>query len=211
MKKGIAFGALLLATSASLTMASPIGSAPIEIGGVTYAATGSVETVIAPFTSPSTATTGTYAGLVEVVITGTGFSAGSTLNDAFYLFSSGIGRDGQYYQMNIGWTGAPLAPFSGEARNLDQYVRWMETVGEIGSINQLPYVPSHEYHLVLDVPEASSLLFFGVSDGNFGDNGGAYTIQVQQLGSVPEPTSVALMGLGALGLLGVSLRRRKRA
>ena len=76
------------------------------------------------------------------------------------------------------------------------------------------YDVSHTYHFVVNTPALASALQFGVSDGNFRDNGGEYRIEVYQLsvGAVPEPTTYALMlgGLGLLGWAGLGWAARRR-
>ena len=82
---------------------------------------GSEELVIAPFTAVSGAPTAdTYSGSVEVIVSGTGFSFGLNVNDAFYCAESADFRCPapgvvlpQYYQLNIGLGGLPFA--GGEA------------------------------------------------------------------------------------------------
>lgn len=169
------------------------------------------EVVAAPFTAPSTATVNTYSGLVEIIASGTGFSLFSILNDAFYGVSSGAPLDGQYYQLNIGWTTAPLAPLSGESRNIDNFIVFIEGIGPTTPTARPTYDADHTYHFVVDtallLPEK---LQFGVSDGNFGDNGGSYSIEVHQVraGAVPEPGTLGLIVLAFAAIGSPRLRRR---
>lgn len=77
------FNALCLAGAALL-------AAPAQAGTTIaseFTRTSPVENVTAPFTSPfGTSTTDTYTGFVEVLVSGTGFSFGPAINDAFYFF-----------------------------------------------------------------------------------------------------------------------------
>ena len=67
----------------------------------------------------------------------------------------------------------------------------------------------HVYTFVLDTGSSTaSHLHFGVGDGNFSDNAGAYNISITQLG-VPEPASWALMLIG-VGGMGAALRRSRK-
>ncbi len=174
-----------------------------------YSRTGPSETLSVPFTNPGVATAFSYSGNVEVIVSGTGYSAGSAINDAFYGVPSGVSYNAQYYQLNLGWTGADLVPFVGEARNANNFITFIEGVGAVAPTATPAYSPDHVYRFVVQVPLASGPLQFGVSDGNFGDNGGEYRIQVFQLQPVPEPETYAMMlaGLAALGRVG----RRRRA
>lgn len=174
-----------------------------------YSRTGPSETLVVPFTNPGVATAFAYSGSVEVIVSGTGYSAGSAINDAFYGVPSGVFYNAQYYQLNLGWTGANLVPFVGEARNANNFITFIEGVGAVAPTATPSYSPDHVYRFVVQVPLASGPLQFGVSDGNFGDNGGEYRIQVFQLQPVPEPETYAMMmaGLAALG----AVARRRRA
>jgi hypothetical protein len=167
------------------------------------------EFLTAPFTDPSTSTVNNYGDFVEVLVSGTGFSLGPDINDAFYGVPAGVPYDSQFYQLNIGWDGFGLAPFSGELHNIDNFITFIEGVGPAGP----PATPAydgvnHTYHFVVSVPAIAGHLVFGVSDGNFGDNGGQYNIQVFQVQPIPEPSTFALLGLGTLSL--VAFRRRRR-
>jgi hypothetical protein len=150
-----------------------------------------------------------------VLVSGTGYSLWSNINDAFHGVPGGSPLDSQYYQLNLGWTSAPLVPLSGEARNITNFIMFVEGVGSVSP----GYTPAYEsvthtYHFVVDTGLWSAQqLQFGVSDGNFGDNGGAYDITVWQLekggSSVPEyPAPYTAIGLAFVLALA---RWRRRA
>ncbi len=161
---------------------------------VPLAPAAAAETITVPFTTPDGGvTSGLYAGTVRVTVSGTGFSLGSQINDAFYLVASAT-HDPDYYQLTFDTV--PLVPFE-PARDAYHFIP-----------TGLPaYDPTHVYSFLLDTGVTTpSALHFGVSDGAFGDNGGAYTVTV----GVPEPAVWTLLVLG-FGLIGVPLRRRVRA
>lgn len=179
------------------------------------------EAVNAPFISTAgAATMGSYSGLVEIVVMGTGFSYGLNENDAFYCTlaadercpAPGVILDPQYYQLNIGMTGLPFS--GGEANNIDQFIVFIENVGPVGP-GTLPAYDSveHIYHFVVNLPIAlPSVLSFGVSDGIYADNGGSYDISVFQLAPkmVPEPGSLWLALVGLALPLGLRLTTRNQ-
>ena len=115
------------------------------------------ETVNVPFTSSGGAwTSGTYAGEVEITVSGTGWSLGSCLNDAFYVYS-GCGSpyyDSSWYHLRI---------------NSDH------PVSQIGVPS---YDSSHTYTFTYTLPASPAQVRFWVSDGNFNDNGGSYTVTI---------------------------------
>jgi hypothetical protein len=170
------------------------------------------ETLTATFTQPDGGVTvNAYQGFVQLDVSGVGQSYADVFNDAFYLFTGPFagsirnGHDGGYYQLTFGTS--PLAAFSlaSNARNF--------LVGPLPAYN-----PAHEYRFILDTRLTSpGRLHFGVSDGGFSDNTGAYTITVTQLGPngeplpvppMPEPGTLALLGLGAFPLFRALRRRR---
>lgn len=165
---------------------------------------GPIETLTAAFTAPDGGVTvHGYDDQVLITVSGFGSSLGDCLNDAFYVFSGcpgGIYHDGNgawlaYYQLSFGTS--PLVAYDPD-QNADNFL-----------IGALPdYNPTHEYSFILDTGVNSpEFLHFGVSDGQFQDNAGAYQITVSQVG-VPEPISLSLFGAGLAAA--VSLRRRKR-
>ena len=152
------------------------------------------ETLSASFTTPDGGVTvGSYSGLVHVTVEGTGQSAGSLYNDAFYLIDS-ASHDANYYQLTFGTV--PLVPFD-PTQDAVYYI-----------VGGLPaYQASHVYSFTLNTGLlAPGQLHFGVSDGLFSDNSGAFRITVE---SVPEPASWAMM-IGGFGAIGLAMRRGRR-
>ncbi len=175
--------AALLATT---TLASP-----------TAALAGPTETLTAVFTTPDGGVSlNGYDQQVLVDVSGIGQSLGNCQNDAFYvLFGCPLVQDARYYQLSFGTS--TLVTY-----NPDQ-----DAINFI--VGGLPaYNPTHDYSFILNTgATVPTQLHFGVSDGEFDDNSGAYQITVAQLG-VPEPLTLALFGAGLAGA--AVIRRRKR-
>jgi hypothetical protein len=161
------------------------------------------ETVIAPFTMPDGAvTTGTYDNIVQITVSGVGQSAGTDFNDAFYVYTDGSGNpvtpfnDPSFYQLTFGTTTlVPLDP----AQDIKNFL-----VGPIPAFDS-----GHTY--TFDINTGVSMptqLHFGVSDGDFADNSGAYTIRITQ---VPEVSTWAMMLLGFAGLGYAGWRRQRKS
>lgn len=200
-----------LLVALALVAGSPVASAALIADHFVRISAG--EVVTAPFTAPATATSGIYAGPVEIEVSGTGFSLFTVLNDAFYGVQSQAQLDAQYYQLNIGWAGFPLVPFSGEPHNIDNFISFIEGPGFVTAPARPAYAANNTYRFVVNVPLLAGALTFGVSDGNFGDNGGAYRIGVWQLAarSVPEPAPIALLALALIALTPCAQRLTLRA
>jgi hypothetical protein len=175
------------------------------------ARTARAETLTATFTQPDGGmTVDTYQGLVQLHVTGVGQSYANVFNDAFYLYTnqwSGIqhGWDGGFYQLAFGTSPLPIFDLGNNADNF--------LVGPLPDYN-----PAHDYTFILNTGLSSpGHLHFGVSDGGYSDNTGAFTITVTQLDQNgdpisfpddPEPGSLTLLGLGAFPLFGALRRRR---
>src|SRR5207247_8735787 len=159
--------------------AFPPSVTPFVINGADYVPAGPSETLTATFARPDGGVTAAaYRGDVLLHVTGVGQSYGATYNDAFYLFTSPFnpprnGHDGGYYQLTFGTS--PLQPFS-LGSNAENFL-----VGPLP-----PYNPAHDYTFVLNTRLTSPAhLHFGVSDGGYNDNSGAYTITVTPLVAAP--------------------------
>lgn len=180
---------------------------------------GSGEFLTVPFTSPSFSTENSYEKLVEIIVYGTGYSAATAINDAFYGIPSGVPYDPQYYQLNIGWDGFDLFSRAGESHNVNNFITFIEGVGSVKQGTTPAYNgTNHTYDFVISIPKSSGILDFGVSDGIFSDNGGEYNIQIFQLQpmtpestATPEPASIFLLGSGILSMsaFGRKLRKHK--
>ncbi len=161
------------------------------LGSVTAPAI-SAEIINVPFSPADAATsTGLYSGTVKVRVSGTGFSLGNDINDAFYLVN-GPSHDASYYQLTFGL--ASLTPYN-PAQNAVNYI-----------VGGLPaYQPSHVYNFLLNTGTTTpSQLHFGVGDGVFSDNGGSFTVAL----GVPEPAMWGMM-IAGFGMIGFASRRRR--
>ena len=170
-----------------------------------FTRTGVSEALSAPFTVPATSTTNSYGGLIEIIVSGTGFSLFSNINDAFYGTASGMQLDSQYYQLNIGWSGFAQAPLASDAHNIDNFIVFIDGTGAVTPVARPAYAANNTYHFVIEVPLNAGALQFGVADGDYGDNGGSYALQVFQLvrgaaQPAPEPAALSLLCVGLLGL-----------
>ena len=94
----------------------------------------------------------------------------------------------------------------------------IEGVGAVpfGTLPTRNTAPPYAYRFVIDLGALTAQpLQFGVLDGVYGDNGGAYDLSLYQLragatGAVPEPESWALMLIGFGGIGAVSRIRARR-
>ncbi|MCP4868225.1 MAG: PKD domain-containing protein [Proteobacteria bacterium] len=120
------------------------------------AAPAAAETVTVPFTNGAGVyTSASFSGEVEITVSGTGWSLGNCLNDAFYVFSCGSPYyDSSWYHLRING-GHPADQISVPA-----------------------YDSSHVYTFTFDLGPSSAPVRFWVSDGNFNDNGGSYTVEI---------------------------------
>lgn len=159
------------------------------IGGINYFPCNPSETVVAPFTTTAgNVTTNLYSGLVLLTVSGTGQSAGTSLNDAFYFnIPENPTHLADFFQL-VTTTGTSV--FSGGLNPNDTYRHIVYDVNA-GTAVTPPYVPpfrtDNTYTFIINLntlvpaPAGPSILRFGVDDGVVIDNSGAYTIHITQL------------------------------
>jgi hypothetical protein len=203
-----------LFVAALLFTASVLTAAPITINGLNYYLGTPTESLNAPFTSSAgTSTANEYDNYVLVEVSGIGESLGNALNDAFYVFTDVAGmpiapvHDANYYQLRVNTSA--MAPFQPQFDIKNFIIYDVATGMQVTSPFVPAYSASHTYSFVIPV-SGPSTLYFGVSDGNFGDNAGSYSLTVTQLTAIPEP-STAILGTCGLLFVTVRLLRRRRA
>lgn len=191
----------------------PALSSPINIGDVLYLNAGMSETLTANFSEPDGGVSvETYSGFVELSVSGVGQSLGDYLNDAFYLFTGPQtpAHNAEHHQLVFDTQAlVPLNPL----RCIKYFIVYDKEVNF--EVTTAPYVPvyssDHIYNFVVDLEtEAPSNLHFGVSDGKFYDNDGAYTIEISQLQAVPEPATIILLGSCLIGIAGFRKKFKKK-
>jgi hypothetical protein len=213
--RGKWLAAIALTTTLLVLGGAGTARAAFTIGGTNYLESGSTESMVSSFLNVDGGiSTGTYNGLVKVTISGFGEAEGTSLNDAFYIFTDGSHNpiapynDANYYQVAFDTQTLVILNPSRDARN---FIRYDVNAGSEVTPTYVPtYRSDHTYTVVLDTGTTNlSNLHFGVSNGIFSDNSGAYNIQITQLVPTPEPFTLSLLGLG-LGALGLSRRRKKQ-
>ena len=122
---------------------------------------------------------------VLLTVSGTGCSHFSDSNDAFYVFPSPPPDAVSYYQLAMDT--APLPGGAGDPpRDAKNFIAYDVNAGL--EITSRPYVPAfrndHTYSFIIDTTllpggNLPSKLYFGVADGAFNDNGGAFAITDQ--------------------------------
>ncbi len=207
----------LVALMAFCLVLPGVSYAGIVIGGKNYTVGGLSETVTAPLIQASTqSANNNYGGLVQIKVSGTGQSFLTNYNDAFYLLNSVTNPDPNYYELTIGKSTIPGGAPSiiQDAKNFIVY-----DIDSNTEVTSRPYKPAYRgdntYTFVIDLGllgvSTTSRLYFGVSDGQYNDNSGAFQIEISTLSevpsAVPEPTSIAIFGIGALG---VAYRNRRK-
>jgi hypothetical protein len=188
--------------------------AQTTIGGVDYVQSGPGETVTAPFIpavpgsgppdepgADAVVTTGLYSGLVELTVSGTGESEATRLNDAFWVFTDLAHNPitpynhSIWYQLNVSTQtllGLYDAGFDTTTTPPTQLAKHkivydLDADTEVSPVYVPAYRPDHTYSIVVDLGTGvPSQVHFGVADGQFSDNSGAYTITVYQLAIAVE-------------------------
>ena len=70
----------------------------------------------------------------------------------------------------------------------------------------VPYTTSHSYQFVINVGPGLKLLTLGDGDGGVWDNSGQFNVElfgVERIATLPEPSTLLLLGSGLLALLAV--------
>jgi len=210
---GCARSVRVLLFAAAIGLAS--AAQAVSISDV-YQRTSAGESLSAAFTDPiGGQTLGSYSGLVEVLVSGVG-SIGPGTADAFYVYNYDQG--GYYYELSLGTTGTPLAAFHPDQTIL-RAISFIDGVGAVNSFDRpAENLAGHDYHFVVDLAKigvsSPTQLQFGITEGQYSDNNGAYSLTVYQLAegssAVPAPATWAMMVMG-FGMIGSGLRRRRLA
>jgi len=212
MRSRITATTSMAALFASLLIGSSVVTAGPVIGGVEYERSGPGETITATFTTPDGGvTTGLYSGYVELSVSGTGQSYSDSLKDAFYRYTeiggAPIPPENWAQTIQLALNTQTLQSFEPQYDAKHFVVYDLHANIEVSPPHAPAYQANHVYDFVIDIGNITpSQIHFGVSDGYFTDNTGAYTITANQLVPVPVPGAV-LLGILGLSAAGIKLRR----
>ncbi len=207
---------LALATLAALGLGTAHPAAAQTITSA-YSVVGPSDTLTAPFTSQAgTTTRDVFSGPVEIRVSGTGNALFSNVSDAFYFTASQQETSPPNGDFELA-VGTPTHPFVGESDGqggktdaIKYDIVFINGVGPVTPGTIPAYSASNTYDFVINVPNPTGTpLTFGVNDGGYGDNSGAYTLTVTQLAPAPEPSSITALALGLLGLGALAVKAKR--
>ncbi len=161
------FAALVILLAAHAVLASVTPQSPDvrnALGGPAK------EFLVVPFVNgPQGVTTvNSYSGPTAVAITGTGQASGTSLSDAFYVFTD--------------YDGNPMEPWHPD--EFYNFTLWINGGPADAYVNPIPpYNPRHIYVFIIDAPGGP--LTFAVGDAGTFDNSGQYEIAVRALPRMP--------------------------
>jgi PEP-CTERM motif len=207
-------GCLTAASLGLMLILSSRAEAGIVINGLSYTGTGTSEALTATADQPDGGiTTQSYSGYVDVVVSGIGTASGITPSDPFYLLSNPPSHSSTY---TLAFGTSPLTGWPTGSPSASNAIVYDVDAGMQVTAPYFPaYRSDHTYDVVLNTGTSiPSLLHFGIEDGNYADNSGAYTIKVTQLVAaaiVPEPSSLALAGIASLLVISYARHRHRAA
>jgi len=186
----VAVTLMIVATGLQQSYATP---STITVDGTTYKETTSESLVATFLQSDGGDTVNTYSGLVLLTVSGTGEASGTSDNDAFYVFENAVGglitpfNHPNSYQVAFDESHIVTPPRTPEAFAVRNFIVFDVDAGTDVTPTYVPaYRADHIYTFVIDTGlETPSVLHFGVVDGNFNDNSGAFNIDVTQLKNNP--------------------------
>lgn len=155
-----------------------------------YTRTGQTESFSAPLTVfGGTTTTGQWANLVEVEVSGTGSSTPGELTDAFYKLdpadpSTELAGALQPQGLRLSFTGCAANVECGAPR-IDDFIVFVEGEGAVVPPHRPTFQSSHTYRLVIDVGATPQFLTLGEGDGGVGDNSGQFDITLYAVVAAP--------------------------
>jgi PEP-CTERM motif len=132
-------------------------------------------------------------------------AGGSTLDFAFFPFTGG---DGQVW--NYGLYGGTLQWFpTGLSYQTDTWQKWQVDFTFVGGVASTYDLTVGSQATVTGLPMLMAIDRFDLIRIWSGDNNATFYVDATR--SVPEPTTIALLGSGLLGMLGQLWRRRRQS
>ncbi|MGP0064392.1 MAG: PEP-CTERM sorting domain-containing protein [Isosphaeraceae bacterium] len=172
-----------------ITLFSPFVAANQTLGGT-----------ISLSASSTTAATGVILG-GQFFGSQNGFTGSLTLTNTSGHTVDGVGNNQNF--LTVTFSSASLSESGGAATLQGSATIAVNPLLQAASITQ-----PETFSLSLTGLSASGLGAFGFSNFTGNDSGNA-SATIESIASVPEPSTMAIAGLGALGLIGYGLRRRK--
>ena len=147
------------------------------------------ESLVIPMTVFGGRTTAdTWSGLVELTVSGFGFTTPGSLTDAFYPLDPedpSIGWTGSVQGLRLSFEGC-AASFECGAPRMEDFIIFIDGIGEVSPPVRPPYSPDHLYRLVIDIGPESQSLTVGEGDGGVFDNWGELFVEFHSVARAPD-------------------------
>ena len=133
-------------------------------------------------------TTEAWSGLCELTVSGFGFSTPGSLTDAFYPLDPAdpsLGWNGSVQGLRLSFDGC-AASFECGAPRMEDFIVYVEGLGNVSPPVRPPYAPDHQYRFVIEIGPEPRFLTIGEGDGGVFDNWGELRVDLHEVTRAPD-------------------------
>ena len=150
---------------------------------------GKHESLIVPLGVYGGSTTGeAWSGLVELTVSGFGFTTPGSLTDAFYPLDPtdpSRGWPGSVQGLRLSFNGCATS-FECGAPRMEDFIVYIESVGGVSPPVRPPYSVDHVYSFVIEIGPEPRFMTIGEGDGGVFDNWGELRVEIDAVTRAPD-------------------------